>query len=84
MPRTDEKQMSNFLEYKGYQGSVEVSLEDDVLHGKILRITDLVTFEAKTPDGLRRAFEQQVNEYMGFCEDEGVVPDKPFSYDEEE
>ena len=58
------------LEYKGYQGSVEVSLEDSVLHGKILRITDLVTFEAQTPDGLRQAFKQQVDEYLIFCEEE--------------
>ena len=72
------------LEYKGYQGSVEVSLEDDVLHGKILRITDLVTFEATTPKVLRRAFKQQVDEYLAFCEEEGVAPDKPFSYNEEE
>lgn len=66
------------LEYKGYQGSVEVSLEDNVLHGKILHIVDLVTFEALTPDGLRQAFETQVDEYMEFCENEGVVPDKPW------
>ena len=69
----------NTLEYKGLQGSVEVSLEDDVLHGKILRIVDLVTFEAQTPEGLRQAFETQVDEYMEFCEEEGVVPDNPFS-----
>jgi len=69
--------MSNLLEYKGCQGSVEVSLEDGILHGKILRITDLVTFEAQTPEGLRRAFKQQVDEYLIFCEEEGVAPDKP-------
>jgi len=72
------------LEYKGYQGSVEVSLEDSVLHGRVLCIDDLVTFEAQTPDGLRQAFKQQVDEYLVFCEEEGVVPDKPFSYNEEE
>ena len=76
--------MSNLLEYKKYQGSVEVSLEDNVLHGKILHIVDLVTFEAQTPKGLRQAFEQQVDEYLIFCEEEGVAPDKPFSYNEEE
>ena len=69
--------MSNFLEYKGYQGSVEVSLEDNVLHGRVLCIDDLVTFEAQTPEGLRRAFKQQVDEYLIFCEEEGVAPDKP-------
>jgi len=62
--------MSNLLEYKGCQGSVEVSLADGILHGKILRITDLVTFEAQTPEGLRRAFKQQVDEYLIFCEEE--------------
>jgi len=72
------------LEYSGLQGSVEVSLEDSVLHGRVLCIDDLVTFEAQTPEGLRQAFEQQVNEYLAFCEEEGVVPDKPFSYNEEE
>jgi predicted HicB family RNase H-like nuclease len=66
------------MEYKGYQGSIEVSLEDNVLHGKILHIVDLVTFEAQTPDGLRQAFEGEVDEYLTFCEEEGVAPDKPF------
>ncbi|MCE8035342.1 type II toxin-antitoxin system HicB family antitoxin [Billgrantia tianxiuensis] len=70
---------ANVLEYKGYQGSIEVSLEDNVLHGKILHIVDLVTFEARTPEGLREAFEQEVDEYLAFCEEEGVAPDKPFS-----
>lgn len=67
------------LEYKGYQGSIEVSLEDNVLHGKILHIVDLVTFEAQSPEALRHAFEQEVDEYLAFCEEEGVDPDKPFS-----
>lgn len=68
----------NVLEYKGYQGSVEVSVEDNVLHGKILHIVDLVTFEADTPEGLKAAFEEQVEEYLEFCEEEGVEPDKPY------
>jgi len=72
-------EQENVLKHKGLQGSVEVSFEDNVLHGRVLCINDLVTFEAQTPEGLRQAFETQVNEYMEFCEDEGVVPDKPFS-----
>jgi len=68
------------LEYKGYQGSVEVSLEDDVLHGKILRITDLVTFEAKTPDGLQQAFKQEVDEYLAFVVREKAMSDITFEF----
>lgn len=66
------------LEYKGYQGSIETSVEDNVLHGKILHIVDLVTFEGQTPLELKQAFEEQVDEYLEFCREEGVAPDKPF------
>lgn len=69
---------TNVLEYKGYQGSIEVSIEDKVLHGKILHIVDLVTFEAQTPEGLEQAFQEEVDEYLAFCKEEGVEPDKPF------
>ena len=46
--------------YQGYQGSVETSIEDDVLHGKILFINDLVTYEATTIKKLRQEFELAV------------------------
>ena len=43
--------------YKGYQGSVETSIEDGVLHGKIMFINDLVTYEATTLKALEKQFE---------------------------
>ena len=36
------------LTYKTYIGSIEVSVEDECLHGKILFIDDLITYEANT------------------------------------
>ncbi len=41
--------------YKGYQGSVETSIEDGVFHGKILFINDLVTYEAHALKALKKA-----------------------------
>ena len=38
--------MSKLLEYKGYYGSTDVSVEDGALFGKILFINDLITYEA--------------------------------------
>lgn len=67
------------IEYKGYQGTIEPSFEDGVLHGKILHIVDLVTYEAETIPGLEQAFRDSVDEYLEFCAEEGVSPDKPFS-----
>ena len=44
--------------YKGYQGSVETSIEDGVLHGKIMFINDLVTYEATTLKALENSLNR--------------------------
>lgn len=69
--------MSDMLEYKGYFGSVRYSDEDEILHGKIEFIRDLVTFEAKDARGLKRAFHEAVDDYLALCADQGRRPDEP-------
>lgn len=71
--------MSNMLSYKGYFGSIEVSVEDNVLHGKIQCVNDVVTYEAETPGGLKAAFEEAVDDYLDTCKQLGKSPDKPMS-----
>ena len=66
------------LSYRGYVGSIEVSLEDDTLFGKLLHIRDLVSYEAKTPGELEAEFRSAVDDYLADCLDDGVEPDKPF------
>ncbi|MCK0743590.1 type II toxin-antitoxin system HicB family antitoxin [Chromohalobacter nigrandesensis] len=66
------------LEHRGYQGSVEFSIEDGVLHGSILHIVDLVTYEAETLPALNEAFIESVEDYLETCAEEEVDPDKPF------
>ncbi|MBE6784220.1 MAG: type II toxin-antitoxin system HicB family antitoxin [Ruminococcaceae bacterium] len=70
--------MSNILEYNGYYGSSEVSVEDGVIFGKILHINDLVTFEADNLQDLNVAFQEAVDDYLEFCKANGKNPDKPF------
>lgn len=67
------------MNYKGYQGSVETSLEDGVLHGKLLFVNDLVTYEAETLSGLKTAFEESVEDYLATCAEIGKEPDQTFS-----
>ena len=69
--------MSTMLEYKGYLGSVEYSDEDEVLHGRLEFIRDLVTYEGKDAKGIRTAFQQAVDDYLELCEAEGRKPDVP-------
>jgi predicted HicB family RNase H-like nuclease len=67
------------MKFKGYCGSIEVSIEDNCLHGKLLFVNDLVTYEAESPSALERAFHDAVNFYLDKCKRESLSPDKPFN-----
>ncbi len=71
--------MSNMLKYKGFYGSVSHSIEDEVVHGKIECINDLVTYEAETIAELKVAFEEAVEDYLETCKMIGKEPEKPMS-----
>lgn len=67
------------LEYRGYKGHASFDDNADVFHGKVLNIRDTVTFEGKTTDELRQAFQDSVDDYLEFCRELGKEPNKPFS-----
>jgi predicted HicB family RNase H-like nuclease len=69
--------VKELLRYKGFIGSIEISIEDDCLHGKLLFIKDLVTYEARTPNPLQAEFESAVEDYLATCKELGRSPDKP-------
>ncbi|NLA16877.1 type II toxin-antitoxin system HicB family antitoxin [Burkholderia cepacia] len=73
------KEKDRIFEHKGYVGSIDFSLEDDTLHGKILFINDLVNYEGANLSELRKAFTEAVEFYLQACAEEGVEPDKPCS-----
>src|SRR5690348_1762044 len=58
---------------------MEVNAEDGVICGRILGIRDIVTFEGDTVSAAEQAFRDSVDDYLEFCEQRGVSPDKPFS-----
>ena len=65
--------------YKGYSGSIEFDDEDMVFHGRVLGLRDVVTFEAETAEELVRAFHDSVDDYLAFCKERGLEPQKPYS-----
>ena len=71
--------MANELKYKGFTGSVECSIEDDCLHGKILFVDDLITYEGETVVEIKTAFKAAVDHYLAYCEKTGRAANKPFS-----
>jgi predicted HicB family RNase H-like nuclease len=70
--------MSQTLQYKGYDGSVEYSAEDRVLHGSLRGIRDGIVYEGSDVDTLESNLRAAVDEYLTFCADEGKTPDQPF------
>lgn len=69
----------NTLEYKGFLGSVEFSEADGVFFGKIEGINALVNFEGESVKELTEAFHEAVEDYLVFCEEEGIEPHKSYS-----
>lgn len=70
--------MKDAITYKGYIGLVHYSAEDDIFHGKIEAINDLIMFEGKSVQELKKAFQNAVNDYVETCAALGREPQKPF------
>ncbi len=59
--------MSNILIYKNYIGTLSFSEEDSVFFGKVIGITDSISFEGDSVDRLIENFHSAVDEYLEFC-----------------
>lgn len=70
--------MKNYLEYKGYVGTVEFSAEDKIFFGKIQGINDLVTFEGTSVDELEKSFQESILDYLETCATLNKSPEKVF------
>ena len=70
--------MTDRLQYKDFIGSVHFSAEDEVFHGKIEGINDLVTFEGTTVSKLKAAFKEAVVDYIELCKETGKEVYKSF------
>lgn len=69
----------NNLVYNGYTGSINVSIEDDCLHGKILFINDIISYEGNTVSEIKTSFENAVDRYLEYCQETGKQANKPYS-----
>ena len=66
------------MTYKSYVATYELDEDDDIFYGKLTGINQLVTFEADNAKDLKQAFHDSVDDYLAFCVEKGIVPDKPY------
>lgn len=63
--------MKDVLRYRDFIGSVHFSAEDECFFGRIEGIDDLVTFEGRDVEELKRSFREAVEDYIELCRTAG-------------
>ena len=69
----------NTMTYKGFLGSVAYSEKDQVFFGKVEGINGLVNFEGDSVKELTDAFHEAVDDYLAYCDEEGIEPEKSYT-----
>lgn len=70
---------NSIMTYKQFISIISYSSEDDIFHGKIEGIDDLVTFEGRSVDELKKAFQEAVEDYIETCKQIGKDPLKSYT-----
>lgn len=71
--------MENTFEYKGYTGQFRYEQGDEAFHGTVIGLRDVVHFTGTCVAELRESFQGSVDDYLQWCEEEGVEPEKPYT-----
>ncbi|OQM73575.1 type II toxin-antitoxin system HicB family antitoxin [Manganibacter manganicus] len=65
--------------YKGYVAEIWYEEDDTAFHGIVQGIRDTVHFEGNSSEEFTQAFHDSVDDYLAFCKEQGVEPQKPYS-----
>lgn len=71
--------MKETFKYKGFEGSMGFSVEDECLFGEVLFIRSKIIYIGDTFEELKNAFEDAVDSYIQHCEEKSIQPEKPCS-----
>lgn len=67
------------MEYKGYIGIVNYDSDAKIFHGDVINTKDVITFQGTSVKEIEKAFKDSVDDYLKWCKEEGVSPEKPYS-----
>ena len=67
------------IEYKGYIGIVTYDSDAKLFHGDVVNTRDVITFQGTTVNEIEKAFIESIDDYLDWCKEEGVAPEKPYS-----
>ena len=61
------------MEYKGYTGIVEFDHDAEIFHGEIANLRDVITFQGRSVDELRKAFAETIDDYLSWRAERGAA-----------
>ena len=68
------------FKYKNYVGQLVLSEEEtEILHGEVINIRDVITFQGLSVAELKKSFVDSIEDYLAFCKERNEEPDRPFS-----
>jgi len=67
------------MKYKGYLADITYDDEAKIFHGEVIGLKDIITFQGKSVDELKKAFCDSINDYLAWCEERGEQPEKTYS-----
>lgn len=76
---TQVANVSDYLIYKGYYGTMRIDVEQDMLFGHVVGMNDKIIYQGKTVKALEKDFQESVDEYIEFCNEIGKKPEKSFT-----
>jgi predicted HicB family RNase H-like nuclease len=73
--RTDLR-TTQAMRYKDYKAIVTFDEQANMFHGEVGNIRDVITFQGRGVEELKRAFADSVESYLAFCKEREEEPAK--------
>lgn len=67
------------MEYKGYIGIVNFDSDAKIFHGDVINTRDVITFQGTSVKEIEKSFKESIDDYLKWCKEDGVDPEKPYS-----
>jgi len=67
------------MTYKGYKANIIFDSEANTFYGEILNSSAVIHFRGNSVEELEKSFQEGIDEYLIICEEEGIIPERPFS-----
>lgn len=58
---------------------MEYDDEERIFSGVVINVKTVITFQGVSVDELEKEFHNSVDDYLEWCKEDGVAPEKPYS-----